>query len=121
MFKIDISKTYFFPVTVELPEDGKHKKISFDAEFNRLSKTENRAIFERFPSASEDTDIENPIKDDEILDLVFVGWKGIQDADGEPLAYSETAREKVLEIQGVSNGIIAAWFASIAGSAKAKN
>ena len=79
---------------------------------------ENRAIYDRFPKP--DVEVENPITDDELLELVLVGWKGIVGTDGEALPYSETARERVLAIQGVSNGIAMAWFTSIAGS-KAKN
>lgn len=119
MFKINASDTYFFPVTVEQPIDGgKFQKSTFDAQFKRLNKTEVREIFARMPSA--DKEVENPINDDGILDLVFVGWKGVADSDGQDLPYSETSRIALLEVQGVSNGIVQAYFNSLSGS-KAKN
>lgn len=117
-FKIDLSDTFFFPVTVQIAKDGKHDTAKFDAEFKRLSKTENREIFDRLPRTGHDVDV--PITDDEILDLVFVGWKGVVDSDGVEIPYSETARTKVLDIQGVSNGIVQSWMNSITG-ARSKN
>jgi hypothetical protein len=119
MFKIDQAPSYFFPVTVELAIDGgKFQKSTFDAEFNRLSKTKMKEIFDRFPSISKD--VEDPITDNEILDLVFIGWKGVVDDAGEPLPYSQTTREALLDVQGVGSAIVRTYFASIAGS-KQKN
>lgn len=120
MFKLDASPTYFFPVTVEQPADGgKFPKSTFDAEFKRLSKTEIKDIFQRLPGMTKDG--EEAINDDEILALVFVGWKGIVDASGDALPYSETSRAVMLDIQGVSNGIVKAFFDSISGSKTTKN
>ena len=118
MFKLDLSDNYYFPVSVEIPEDGKHRKVTFDAEFKRLTKSEIREIFDRLPGLGKE--VENPIPDDEILEKVFVGWKGIVDGNGESLPYSETTRERVLDIMGVAPGIVRAWFNSLNGS-KAKN
>ena len=118
-FKIDISGSYFFPVEVEQPIDGgKFQKSSFDAKFKRLSRTEMRGIFDRIPSDKKV--IDDPITDDEILNDMFLGWKGAITEDGSEFPYSETNREIMLEIAGVSGAIIAAWFKSLQGS-KAKN
>lgn len=120
MFKLDTSSTYFFPVTVEQPADGgKFVKSTFDAEFKRLSKTEVKSIFERLPGVTKEA--EEPINDDDILTMVFVGWKGVADASGDALPYSETTRVAMLDIQGVSNGIVKAFFDSISGSKVTKN
>jgi hypothetical protein len=119
MFKIDVSDTYYFPVTVEQPIDGgKFQTSTFDAQFKRLSKTEIKDIFARLPVAGKE--VENQLDDDGILDAVLVGWKGIEDSSGEALPYSITNRSALLDVQGVSNGIVQAYFASLSGR-KTKN
>jgi hypothetical protein len=113
MFKIDLSKTYTYPVTIEIKtEDGKTKKQSFKAKFNRYSQTELDEIIKD----SQD----NEINDQQLAEKVLVGWEGIQDADGNDLEFNNENRDVVLDAFPVRPSVIEAWFESLQG-AKRKN
>lgn len=112
MFKLIQPTSYTWPVTVELPVDGgRTEKATFDAEFKRLSQSrleEIRGQIER-----------NEIRDVDLVREVMVGWSGVTDG-ANPVPYSETARDQLLDIPMVAASIVMSLFQSIAG-AKRKN
>lgn len=113
MFKIATSQTYFFPVAVELPGDnGKTSKVTFDAEFRRLTQTQLEDFTGRVKDGS--------LTDDAFVREVLVGWKGVQDEDGNDLPFSEGNRDMLMDIYPVRSSVIKAFFESISG-ARAKN
>jgi hypothetical protein len=105
--------TYRWPVTVEFPVDGgKFDKEVFDAEFKRLSQDRLREIGEKIEAGS--------ILDAELLDQVLTGWSGIFDESGEEVPFSETSRQRILNVPLVASAIVAAWLESLA-KGKRKN
>lgn len=112
MFKLVQPTSYTWPVTVELPTDGgRVEKATFDAEFKRLTQSrleEIRAQIER-----------NEIRDIDLVREVLIGWSGVTDGEN-PIPYSESARDQLLDIPMVAASIVISLFQSISG-AKRKN
>lgn len=117
MFKLDESPTYWYPVVVEMTaqEGGRKQKFTFEAEFNRITQDELNEIFR---VRGED---DAPLKDSEVLDRVFVGWRDIQDASGHPLQVNASNREQLLNRFPVPGCIVKAFLKSIGIEGKAKN
>ena len=113
MFKLSQSQSYLWPVSVELPADGgKVEKSTFDAEFKRLSQSRIAEIMELAKKEE--------LSDRALCVEILVGWKGVLDESGEPLPFSESSRDQLLDIQLVSTSILKAFFESLQG-AKRKN
>lgn len=114
MFKLDVSASYFWPVTVQIPTDGGlFEKATFDAEFKRLSQSRIDEV--RADVGGDDFDYVSLCRE------VLVGWKGIT-AGGADLPYSETNRDAVLDVAGVPLAIIKAFTESVSGGgAQQKN
>jgi hypothetical protein len=107
------SPTYRWPVSVEFPVDGgKFDKEVFDAEFKRLPQDRLREIGEKIEAGS--------ILDTELLDQVLTGWSGIFDESGSEVPFSETSRQRILNVALVASAIVAAWLESLA-KGKRKN
>lgn len=117
MFNLDdVGDTYWYPVSVELTDkEGKKQRFKFDAEFVRLPQDE---ITELFRKREED---EVALKDIEVLERVFRGWRGIGMADGRPLDVNEDNRDKLLNLHPVPSSITSAYLKSLGFEARAKN
>lgn len=112
-FKLDNTASYFYPVEVQIATDGgKFQKSTFDVQFRRVNRTE----LESMVKALQDGEI----TDRAIAVDVMTGWKGVTDADGEPIAFGETSRDAVLDVVAVQPAIVKAWFESVSGK-NAKN
>jgi len=92
--------------------DGKTKKHSFKAKFNRYKQNELDDIIEK----SKDKEL----NDQQLAEMVLVGWEGIQDEDGNDIEFNEDSRDVVLDVFPVRPSIISAFFESLQG-AKRKN
>lgn len=113
MLKLDASDSYSWPVTVEIATDGgKFSKFTFDATFKRLSRTAAMELMRKIR--------DNEVDDIEVAKSVLIGWKGIEDVDGNPLPFSETALDRVLDKHPVCPSVIQALVESLKGG-KAKN
>lgn len=117
MFVLDLSKTYWWPVVIELPSSKSHAKagemdkFSFEVEFRRLKKTEFNAIFDN-----------EGMTDADILRQFVVGWRKVMTSPTEEMPFSKDAIENLIEeAPGMANAIATAFLTSAAGGAKAKN
>lgn len=110
MFVISQSESYAWPVEVKLPASGgTFDKHTFEAEFKRMPASRIRELIAR----------------EDILDIdfcreVMVGWKGIVDNNMKEIPFSETARDRMLDVPGVAQAIYAAFLESHSG-ARRKN
>lgn len=115
MFVLSQSDSYSWPVVVELPTDGgKTFKQTFDGIFKRLPQSRIVEIVDELSkekSALQYTDVARE---------VLVGWSGVNDNSGEPVPFSQSALEKMLEIATVPSTVVNTFFASHSG-AKRKN
>ncbi|HLE57541.1 MAG TPA: hypothetical protein VJB15_10695 [Rhodothermia bacterium] len=107
MFVISQSETYTWPVRVEIPVDGgKFKTETFDGVFARLSRSKIQEILGREDSSDLDAAKE-----------LLKGWKGVHD-DGGEIPFSESARDKILDVPLVASAVIKAWIESLGGKKK---
>ena len=113
MFKIaEVPKSYTWPVVIYIPADGgKTVKATFDAEFKAL---EQERINDYIAGAGRESETD-------LLDECVIGWKGVIDADGNDMPYSEHAKAKLIAIPYVRSGLVRAFFESITGGARRKN
>ena len=112
-FVLSQSESYTWPVTVEFPVDGgRFDKQTFDAEFKRLPQAKIRGIWDQIQSGE--------INDDDLCDLVLVGWDGIQDAKGAAVPFSEKAKVDLLDVPLVAAAVVTSWLDSLS-KGKRKN
>lgn len=116
MFTLDQSPTYWFVVPVEMTdENGRRRKFDFDAEFNRLPRSE---ITELLRTREEG---ESPLKDADVVERVFVGWRRINDANGNELVVNAANRAALLDTHPVEASIVRAYLKSLGIEGAAKN
>lgn len=108
MFKLSLSNTYLWPVTIELPgASGQFEKHSFQAEFNRLPQSRIDEMRDQVQAGA--------ITDKAIAVEILAGWRDVVDGDSE-VPFSFVARDKMLEIAGLASAIVLAYTDSLAGS-----
>ncbi len=112
MFELDVNDSYHYPVTVPVPTEQGVKEFQFEARFKRLPQSEIDAISERAARME--------ISDQELAERVLVGWRGVRE-NGEELAFSPEARNRLLDVNPVRECVLAAWFESISARGRAKN
>ena len=114
MFKLNQTKTYWTPVTVEIPTDGgRFEKSTFDACFKRLTR-------------DEFTDLQKSLANRELNDLDFCkkvlhDWKKVQDEDGQDIPFSDSTLSRIdQEVVQFAPAVVTAFFATI-NKAREKN
>lgn len=114
MIKLGQSDRYSYPVKVAIVGDGgRRQEFGFDATFKRLSREEYAAVMSRARAG-------------EIDDLVIardalIGWWGVVDDAGEPLPFSETTRDALLNVWPVLPAVIEAFVEANSPKGRAKN
>lgn len=118
-FKIDLSNTYSYPVAVDIMGDkGKTKTFTFNTEFKRFSQTEAEQLSKDLQSFDGEA---AKLSDDDFIDEVVANWSDITDEADQPLDFNNAIHKAaVLDVYGVKQAIIKAFFESISG-AKRKN
>lgn len=108
MFRIEKAKTVKWPTTVNIPRDGgRTTKATFNATFKLLEQDELDAIMQDGG-------------DREIGCAVLADWEGVANADGEPLAFSEEARDELMNIPYIRTAIVGAYFQCVSGREAAR-
>ena len=145
MFVLDQSDSYLWPVSLELPENGKKKTFTFNAEFKRLPQEEVEelrqrhsvqikrivAAMDRFNNEDELGINDAGDETRELCNAVLCGWEKVTDAAGEPVIFTEAAKRRMYQVQGAPAAIFDAWIESLgqpseksaakAGGFRAKN
>lgn len=110
MFKLKQKKSYFWPVTVYLPEDGGvFSKHTFDAEFRRLEMGELNELSAKNDGFSMDDEDHGA----DACRSVLIGWKGVTDDEGVEIPFSETSCDELLKNPHARVGILEAFRESI--------
>jgi len=116
-FVLKSSSSYSWEVSFFQPENGERKKQSFDALFKRLPQTRINEIQvlvqKRVKAIQEGEEDKSGITDQSIADEVLVGWDGIEDGEGNPVAFSNKSKKQVLEVPMLASAIIEAYFNSL--------
>lgn len=110
MFKISVSDSYSWPVTVLLP--GESVPNEFDIEFRRLSQAELTVLMSEINSQA--------LNDDEVCRRIVCGWAKVRNEDGEAIEFTDERFEQLLNIYPVPKCIVKAFDESLKG-AKRKN
>lgn len=114
MFKIGQTDRFSYPVKVDIVGDGgKRNSYSFDAVFKRLSREEFSALAKSAAAGERD--------DLSVASEVMIGWKGIQDDDGNDLPFSETNFALVMGVWPVLPCVVAAFMESHTPKGREKN
>jgi hypothetical protein len=102
-FVLKAPSSYKWPVEYHTPADGGQRvKQTFDAEFLPLSPKD---AAERLVN----------LNDAEAAAVVLIGWKGITDAKGSEVPFSEEAKEKLLAIPMMGSCLMTAYNESLRG------
>lgn len=111
--KINQSGTFRWPVSVSIPKDGGgFDKATFDAVFKRSSRTEVEELGNKVMAGE--------LSGLEAVKSILVGWHGVVDGDQE-VPFSETNRDRVLDIPGVAVALFRSFTDANNGAAQAKN
>jgi len=111
MFQIDQSATYKYPVNITLlGANGKPKKMSFTALYNRLPQSD----IDRLMAAVQSGDAD----DNQIIDEILAGWEGIKDAEGLDVEFNESNKRVVCDIYPVRPRIVETWGESLQETAR---
>lgn len=105
MFKLDLSPSYFYPVKLAvLDADGKLETRVFDARFRRFSQQEGEALVREAESAR--------VTDQQVVDRALIGWRGLQDGDGNDLPYTPENVATVLSVAGLRAALVTSFLES---------
>lgn len=98
--------SYLWPVEYHAPiAGGQRSKMTFDAEFLPLA-----------PKDAEDR--LSGRTDAEAAEVVLIGWKGIVDANGDDVPFSEGARDQLLAIPMMGSCVMSSYNESLRGAIK---
>lgn len=96
-------KSFKWPVAVEEPADGGVFETStFDAVFKRVPRSE-------FQKLADKGDLE-------LLKVVLIGWEGIDDEDGKPVPFSQTAMKEFADDPYWIRGVLKAYTETFEGA-----
>lgn len=112
MFKIAKSRCVKWPVTISVPQSGgtvqKHK---IEAEFDLLTQSRLQEVM----AADRNDD-----GDAALLREVLLGWDGVADEAGQPVEFSDEARNDLVDIPYVRAALIRGYFEAASGNAAAR-
>lgn len=112
MFVLTKSASFYWPVTISIPQDGgTFAKQSFDAQFKRIKQSRIKEVND--PNSAS-------ITDNDFCKEIMIGWRGVKGEDGQDIPFSEGALEEMIEMPLVAATIATAYFQALRG-AKAKN
>lgn len=106
MFKMQKKETFQWPVSVNIPKDGGgFNTHEFTGEF----KLQEQSRLDRLLELSK-TD------DRDVLKELLVGWAGVQDSNGEVLAFNEENRDQLIDIPYVRSALLKCYFDAANGT-----
>ena len=111
--KINQSETFSWPVKVSIPKDGGgFETDTFDAVFKRLPRSESEALANKVMTGE--------LEGLDAVRQILVGWSGVKDGTDD-VPFSESNREKLLEINGVAVAIFRVFSDASSGAGATKN
>ena len=101
-----LSKTYRWPVPIELSEDGDFKEFTFQVLFNRLSSERIRELLGGGDSVKD-------LTDEALCHELVAGWSEVEDDEGNAMPFSKAALGELLKIHPAPAKIVKAWLKSL--------
>lgn len=106
-YQVKDNREFSWPVTVHVPNaDGGSDSFTFTAKFVVLD-----------PDARRDLSLER----DALLGAILHGWDGLEDEDGNPLAFDEGGIAAVARDPFLSAAIVMAYGTALSPEAQRKN
>lgn len=99
-FRFNPRPTTWVTVRINAPTDTGMAAQTFRARFLILPASERQAIADDARAA---------------LRKIWLGWEDIVDTDGQPVPFSETARDQLMDYDYVTIGVAAAYERATAG------
>lgn len=111
--KLDISPSYRWPVSFDVAGDGPEnpETVSFNATYQRISKTRHREILDDLGSQSP------TITDADIRAEVWIGWD-VPGADGETAPFDDKHKAALFEYLGAEEAVVMGWMESLTAGAR---
>lgn len=109
-FTLELSDTYFTPVSLRVPVEAVQKTFSFEVELRRLSTSQHDQLLKRA--------MDEQMTDAQVARALVVGWREVRGADGAELPFSEAAFSRLLEVQGAGTAICDAYLGSVKQAAE---
>lgn len=107
MFELTRSASFWWPIAVEIPQDGgTYSRETFDVQFRRKSKSDVSELMQRCEG--------NPDADRDFLRAVVTGWRGVTDGTTE-VPFSEGALDSMLDIPRLSVVMVEAYLEALRG------
>ncbi|CDX19603.1 conserved hypothetical protein [Mesorhizobium sp. ORS 3359] len=114
-FKLIDEYTYWWPVTVDMPDPDKPGKVvsqSFTMKFQAMRADDGVAMMKEI--AALPTIEERSAKEHEELMRVCKGWRDVVDEKGDEVEFSEAALRAALQFAWFSRGLYKAYARSLA-------
>ena len=111
-FVLKQSGTYSWPVKVDLPDEGKLKRHTFEIIFSNISQSRFQEMIEQSQSGE--------LNDVDVCREVVKGWSVILDEKGEEMPFVQAKFEELLDVLGIPTAIATAFIESRIGG-KRKN
>jgi hypothetical protein len=123
---------FFWPVTVKLPSQttpGAFDAFSFEVQLAGLDRSVMRKHAERASMTGSASITGQDIgqtaapetAEDAALKEMVTGWRGIVDEAGQPIAFSPSALDQLLDLPWVRRGLWTAVYEAASGEAARKN
>lgn len=120
-FILSQKQSYAWPVKVKVPNNGKWDTHTFVATFARLAPLDAQERLKDLADAELPPE-ERYQRENEFMEEVLLGWEGIKDEDGVPIAFGAETRATVLDVPEVRRALFDAYFESAIGKrVEAKN
>ena len=123
-FVLDQKPWYRWPVSFDMPVDGRWERKTFDGHFARLGQDRVNTLVEAaqrrvvlMQRGESDPDLSD-LTDIAMADEILVGWEGILDSDGQEIPFSDGAKDRLLKVEAVATAIVTAWAESLQGAKK---
>ena len=112
MFTLAVTPAYWWPVVVNAPtDDGEVGTSQFDAQFKRLTQTEYDALVASLKGSA-------ALGDVSIARSLVIGWRGVNDGQGQAITFTDGTLGQLLDIQGTATAIVRAYTGSLAKAAE---
>ena len=113
MFSLkEMTPTYFAPAQIQtLDENGVLQTHKFDLQFKRIDMDAVESIHQQVDAGE--------LSHDDLFKRVLVGWRGVSDAQDQPLPFNTDSLAAVLKVKGMRQTVTQAFFDSLAPTADA--
>ena len=112
-FVLKQSGNYSWPVKVDLPEEGKLRRHTFEILFKNIPQSRFQEMIDQSQRGE--------LNDVDVCREVVEGWSGILDEKGEEMPFVQKKFDELLEVLGIPTAIATAFIESRIGGAKRKN